>query len=195
MHENRLGQLRTLDWGAITAKVLKSAFFHASRYGWDADSSLPNGKTLEDVVLEAVSDLWSDPARIRDDIGIETQLSGMVRSKLWNLSQSADEDVVRSDAMDEVAVDHREHHTDTVEVADEFDRAVELLAVHPKVKGKAEHELVLTAISCGAEDVDQVVSETEIPRERVYQIRRELRALYPTVAAQLRDEREGTTTP
>ena len=106
-----------------------------------------------------------------------------------------DEDVVRSDAMEEVAVDHRQHHTDAVEVADDFDRAVELLSAHPKVKGKAEHELVLAAISCGAEDVDQVVSETEIPRERVYQIRRELRALYPAVAAQLRDEREGTTAP
>jgi hypothetical protein len=187
MDENRLEQLRTLDWEAITTKVLKSALFRSLLYGWDADSSLPNGKSVEDVVVEAICELWSDPSRICEDVAIEKQLDGMVRSKLWNLSQSADEDVVRTDAMEEVAVDHRKNATDEIDAKDEFDRAIELLSMHPKVTGKPEHELVLTAISCGAEDVDQIVTETEIPRERVYQIRRELRALYPVIAKQLRN--------
>ena len=194
MDENRLEQLRTLDWEAITAKVLKSALFRALLYGWDANSSLPNGKSVEDLVLEAISELWADPSRIREDLAIETQLGGMVRSKLWNLSQSADEDVVRTDAMEEIAIDDRKSDIEAVEIEDEFNRAIELLSVHPKINGKPEHELVLTAISCGAEDdVERIVSETEIPRDRVYQIRRELRALYPAIAIQLRKEREGTT--
>ena len=193
MDETRLEQLRTLDWEAITARVLKSALFRSLLYGWDVNSSLPNGKSVEDLVLEAVGGLWSDPSRIRDDVAIEKQLDGIVRSKLWNLSQSADEDVVRSEVIEEVAVDHRKNDTDEVDVKDEFDRAIELLSVHPKVKGKPEHELVLMAISCGAEDVDQIVSETEIPRERVYQIRRELRALFPAIAKQLTSECEGTS--
>jgi len=195
MDQNSLEQLRTLDWEAITVKVLKSALFRALLYGWAANSSLPNGKSVEDVVLEAVSELWADPSRIRKDLAIETQLGGMVRSKLWNLSQSADEDVVRTDAMEEIAIDNRKNDSDAVDVKNEFDRAIELLSVHPKVNGKSEHKLVLTAISCGAEDdIDRIVSETEIPRDRVYQIRRELRVLYPAIASQLKNECEGTTT-
>ena len=194
MDENQLEQLRTQDWKAITAKVLKSSLFLALRYGWDTNSSLPNGKSIEDLVLESVSELWADPNRVHEKITIETQLKGMVRSKLWNLSQSADDNVVRSDALEDTAVDKRTNDTDAVDIRDEFDHAIELLSQHPKVQGKSEHELVLTAISCGAVDVDQIVSETQIPRDRVYQIRRELRTLYPTVAKQLRKEPEGTTT-
>lgn len=193
MDEDRLEKLRTLDWKGITAKVLKSALFRALRYGWDANSSLPKGKSVEDLVLEAVADLWSDPSRIREDIAIETQLDGLVRHKLWNLSQAADEDVVRKDAMEEVAVDHRKNGTHDVDVTDEFKRAIELLSMHPKVQGKPDHELVLSAILCGADSVDQIVSETGLPRERIYQIRRELRDLYPAVAKQLRSECEGTS--
>ena len=193
MDEDRLEKLRTLDWKAITAKVLKSALFRSLLYGWDVNSSLPKGKSVEDLVLEAVADLWSDPSRIREDIAIEKQLDGMVRHKLWNLSQAADEDVVRKDAMEEVAIDHRKNDTHQVDVTDEFERAIELLSVHPKVQGKPEHELVLSAISCGADSVDQIVSETGLPRERIYQIRREFRDLYPAIAKQLRSECEGTS--
>lgn len=191
MNEEGLHELRGQDWGAIGAKVLKTALCLAARYGWNAASSLPNGKSVEDLVLEAIAEIWANPGRIRRDLALTTQLTGIVRSKLWNLSQSADEDVARPDEFETVAVDGHKSSEAVVEDSDECARALELLSQHQKINGKDDHELVLTAISCGAWEVDDIVKETQLPRERVYQVRREIRELFPLIAGQLRNERKG----
>lgn len=193
MNENGLEELRGQDWGAIAPKVLKTALCIAARYGWNASSSLPNGKSVEDLVLEAIADVWADPSRIRRDLALTTQLTGMVRSKLWNLSQSADEKVARPEEFEKVAIDRERPGEEVVDDGDECARAVELLSQHQKIKGKEDHELVLAAISCGMWEVADIVKETQLARDRVYQVRREIRELFPQIAEQLRNEREGRT--
>lgn len=191
MNEEALEELRSQDWAAIGPKVLKTALCLAARYGWGADSSLPNGKSVEDLVLDAITEIWANPGRIRRDLAMTTQLTGIVRSKLWNLSQSADEDVARPDEFETVAVDGHKSGKAEVEDSDECARALELLSQHQKIKGKEDHELVLTAISCGAWEVDDIVKETQLSRDRVYQVRREIWELYPLIAGQLRNVGEG----
>jgi len=155
------------------------------RYWWTPKSVLPGGKSLEDVVAESIADLWSQPDRLNPAVDVAVQLRGIVRSKLWNLSQCRDEDIIRSEDLSESAT-VTAAGTETVDTNDEFQRAIELLQASPKVNGKDDLELVVLAMSCGAFDVDELVLETGLSRERIYQLRRELRAIYPTIAGQLR---------
>lgn len=148
-------------------------------------SSLPGGKSLEDVVAEAITDIWNEPDRLNPEVDVLVQLRGIIKSKLWNLSQSHDEDTVRSGDLSE-AVAVTASGPGSVDTGDEFQRAIELLQASPKVMGNDDLELVVLAWSCGAFEVDELVRETGLSSERIYQLRRELRALYPTIAGQLR---------
>lgn len=189
MNEQGLNRLRALDWEEVTATLMRAAIAMAVRYGWTPKSALPGGKSLEDVVVEAIADLWNEPSRLNPAIDVPVQLYGVVRSKLWNLSQRHDEDVKRSDDLCE-SVAGNSNGPERVDTADEFQRAIKLLLASPKVKGNDDLELVVFAMSCGAFEVDELVSETQLPRERIYQLRRELRAIYPTIAGQLRNNKE-----
>ncbi|NQV29065.1 MAG: sigma-70 family RNA polymerase sigma factor [Rhodopirellula sp.] len=185
MDGEQLESLRSQDWEEIAAKVLSAAYVYATRYGWNRDSSLPNGKSVEDIVMEAIADIWGSPERINPSVPLTTQLKGIVRSKLWNQSQSTDEKVVRSDTMEETALASDPEPAHLVDQQDEFDRAMQLLAEHPKVKIKPDLELVVLALSCGAVEVREIVDETGLTRERVYQLQRELRVIYPSIAEKL----------
>lgn len=189
MNEEGLNRLRALDWEEITAKLMLAAITMAVRYGWTPKSALPGGKSLEDVVAGAIADLWSQPDRLNPTVDVAVQLRGVVRSKLWNLSQCCDEDVRRSDDLSE-SVTVNADGLETVDTTDEFQRSIELLQASPKVKGNDDLELVVLAMSCGAFDVDELVRETGLPRERIYQLQRELRAIYPTIAGQLRSKEQ-----
>ena len=185
MNEDGLNRLRALDWEEVSAKLMLSAITLAARYGWTRGILLPRGKSIEDVVAEAIADLWNAPDRLNPTVDVTVQLYGIVKSKLWNLSQCLDEDIVRSDDLSE-SVSVTATGPVKVETTDEFQRAIQLLQASPKVKGNDDLELVVLAMSCGAVEVDELVRETQLTRDRIYQLRRELRAIYPTIAEQLR---------
>lgn len=187
MDEQKLNELKDQDWEVISAKVLASALYRARSYGWTAASSLPNGKSVEGLVMEAILDLFKHPERRSSDCSLTKQLTNMVRSKLSNLANSKDSEVVRTETIDEANFSPEQGPHEKLETQDEFDRAVELLAAHPKVQGKSDHELVVLALADGTDlhDVAVVVDATGLARERVYQIRRELREIYPNIKQQL----------
>jgi hypothetical protein len=189
MNEVGLNRLRALDWDEVTAKLMLAAITKAVRYGWTPKSSLPGGKSIQDVVAEAIADIWNEPDRLNPAVDIPVQLNGIVRHKLWNLSQSRDEDVRRAEDLNK-SVTVIASGPKSVDTGDEFQRAIELLQASPKVKGNDDLEFVVLAISCGAWEVDELVRETGLSRERIYQLRRELRAIYPTIAGQLRGKEQ-----
>jgi hypothetical protein len=191
MDEKRLQAFRSHDWEEISAKVLAAAVVLAARYGWKADTALPNGCSIEDLVIEAISEIWEKPERLNPSMTITAQLKGIVRSKLWNLSQSSDEKVKRSEILAEVVPDAR-NDCDHGEIKVQFDRAIQSLLEHPKVKKSPDLELVVMGLSCGASDTKQLEKETGLSHDRIYQMQRELRALYPSIASQLR---AGVGTP
>jgi hypothetical protein len=177
--------LRSHDWKDIAARLLASAVVLATRYGWNLKSQLPRGQSLESVVAETISDIWDQPERLNPSVPLFVQLRGIVRSKLWNLSQSKDEDIARTEDLDSiprVSVDAGR----AVDTADEFRRAIELLLAAPKIKGNSELELVVTAMGCGCLEPAAIAEATCIDIQRVYQLVREIKAVYPYVATQLR---------
>lgn len=182
--EQQLESFRSLDWEAIAAKTLASALVLAARYGWGKESVLPNGHSVEDLVIEAITEIWDEPDRRNPYCELSAQFAGIVKHKLWNLAKSRDGRALRSDVV-ERAPAREGSGTNRFEVRDEFDRAMQLLLTHPKVRKQPELELVLAALGCGAFEVAEIGAETGLSRERIYQLTRELRSIYPSIARQL----------
>jgi hypothetical protein len=187
MDEQYLTFLRSLDWEDIAAKTLAAASVFAGRYGWKANSVLPNGTSLEDVVAEAIQDIWAVPSRINAKVPLTVQLKGIVRSKLWNLAKSSDEQL-RQEIVLEDAEAIPDDGVNQVDTHDEFARAIDLLLAHPKVMDHSDLELVVMALSCGASTADEISKETSLSINRVYQLTRELRGIYPSIAHRLQHE-------
>ena len=76
-----------------------------------------------------------------------------------------------------------------VGTSDTLAAAIALLSEHSAVKGKDAHELVVTALACGCFDPEELAKETGLPIKRVYQVQRELNAIYPTIKKQLLTEK------
>lgn len=178
-----LHDFRSLDWEDIASKVLAAARVFAVRYGWNSDSVLPKGMSLKDLVLEAIAEIWEQSDRRSPKISVVAQLKGIVRSKLWNLSQCADERVARSGFDDHP--DKPSAPEAKTDLRDEFERAIELLMAHPKVSKNPDLEMLVVALSAGITDVPELALECGLPASRIYQLQRELRAIYPSIARQL----------
>ena len=190
MDRQQLENLRNQDWDGIFARLFRAAQILATRYGWNQDSSLPEGKMLEDVVIDAINELWADPSKVRDDIKITTQLGNIIRRRLWNLSQCDDESVKRctaagSSQSDEIRLAEHDARDYASRMTALFERAIGLLQMHPKINGRNDHELVLLAMADGALKAREIADLTDLPVERVYQVTREIQSTYPSIAIQM----------
>lgn len=184
MDEATLSKMRELDWREIAAKLLVSAISLAARYGWRQDSALPNGQSLIGVAQEAIAEIWENPDRINSDVSLGVQLKGIVRQKLWNLSQCADGKQIRSDDLSTV----EDTRGSGIDSSSECQRVLDILLDSPKVKGNEDRELVVMAMMEGAFSPADIATKTGLTQTRVYQINRELREIYPSIADQLRRE-------
>lgn len=63
--------------------------------------------------------------------------------------------------------------------------AITMLSEHPDLKGKPDHELILTALSCGSFGYEELARDTGLPIKRIYQVQRELNAIYPDIKRKL----------
>ena len=194
MDEAKLESLRQLDWEEIAAKLAnftrRVAF---SLYGWKDGELLPKGLSPEDVVYEVISEFWKNPARFQASCSLTTQLCGVVKQKLWNISQSKESKTTqRENELEVVAGENRQQGPDRIcQIRDSFNGAINRIGNHPKVKGKEDHELVVTALSCGVLDPDEIERETGLSRIRIYQVQRELREIYPDIKRDL--EKDGNS--
>lgn len=188
MDEQALSRLRDLDWKEISANVLRAAIHYAARYGWTVASSLPKGQSLQGLVQQSVAEIWETPDRLNPDVPLHVQLAGIVRSKLSNLAKCKDDDVVRSGNLAHVPADSTDDKLRNEEL---FKRAMQLLLNSPKVKGHDDKELVVLAMSDGKLNVSEVADATGLEKTRIYQINRELCAIYPSIAEMLQREEDG----
>lgn len=191
MNDDELEQYRGLDWVEIAAKVANYAQMEARvRYGWNG-SIMAKAKAPDELACEAIAEFWSNPSRFPGTCELTTFLCGIVRSKLWNIAKSEEARTTQREtefqniggydgatAPDEVAA-----------VKDDFDFAIALLSEHPRVKGKPDHELLVTALGCGAFDPDELEKETGLQRSRIYQVQRELADIYPDIKKQLQSKK------
>lgn len=191
MNDDELEHLRALDWEEIAAKVANFACSEArTRYGWNG-SAMTKGTSPEDLACDAIAEFWQNPSRLPSDCTLTTFLCGIVRSKLWNTSQWMETQTTsREEDMEAVAGFAASPSPATaVETLDTFTAAIALLSEHTTVKGKDDHELVVTALACGCFDPDELAKETGLAIKRVYQVQRELNAIYPNIKKQLLTEK------
>lgn len=191
MKEDALERLRALDWDEIAAKVANFAHSEArNRYGWNG-SAMPKGASPEDLACDAIAEFWQNPSRHSGTCSLTTFLCGIVKSKLWNASQWLETKTTsREENLEAVAGTTTQPSPDTASAdSDSFAVAIELLSAHPAVKGKADHELVVTALGCGFFEPAELAKETGLPVKRIYQVQRELDAIYPAIKKQLLTEK------
>lgn len=187
MTEDELEQLRGLDWDEIAAKVANYARSEArNRYGWNG-VVMAKGTSPEDLACDAIAEFWQNPSRLPGDCVLTTFLCGLVRHKLWNMSQWEETRTTRREEdLESVAGFTTVVSPDAAaETKDDFMAAITMLSEHTELKGKPDHELILTALSCGVFGYGELAKETGLPINRIYQVQRELNAMYPDIKRKL----------
>ncbi len=191
MDEDELERLRALDWQEIAAKVANFAHSEArNRYAWNG-SVMTKGTSPEDLACDAISEFWRNPERYPGGCSLTTFLCGIVRHKLWNASKWEETRTTsRHEDLAVVAGFAASSSPDTAAAnSDLLASAISLLFEHLAVKGKADHELVVTALGCGCFEPAELAKETGLPINRIYQVQRELNAIYPSIKKQLLTEK------
>lgn len=191
MQHEGLEYYRELDWDEIAAKVANFARKMARvKYGWSDDRLVAEGKSSTDLAGEAIAEFWNDVSKRPETCSVTTFLCGIVRRKLWNLSQSKDFTArinVESSPPEEFAIGASPDAM--AAMRDDVSRALTLLSNHPTIKGKPHHELVLAAMGCGAFGHAEIARETQLPLPRIYQVQRELSNIYPDIRQHLNQRR------
>lgn len=191
MNDDELEQYRQMNWEEIAAKVANFAMREARvRYGWNG-SVMAKGKAPDELAFEAIAEFWQSPSRFPGTCELTTFLCNIVRQKLWNLSQSKEAQTTRRETRFEVVDEQDRANSPDVLSAmkDDFAQVISLLSEHPRVKGKPDHELIVTALGCGAFDPDELEKETNLQRSRIYQVQRELTDIYPDFRKQLQTKK------
>lgn len=187
MTEDKIEQFRELDWEEIAAKVANFARSEArNRYGWNG-AAMVKGSSPEDLACDAIAEFWQDPSRLPGTCELTTFLCGLVRHKLWNMSQWSEKRMTRREEDLEAVggFDQTATPNAALETKDDFMAAITMLSEHPSAKGKPDHELILTAMSCGSFGYTELAQDTGLPIKRIYQVQRELNAIYPDIKRKL----------
>lgn len=182
MEEADLERLRRMDWAVIAAQVLNFARRCVGNRGRQGEA-LPTGTSVEHLTRDAIAEFWQNPERCPQDCSLNVFLCGLVRHKVYNLfkrqealTTDRDAEIEDFEAPSGAAAPDR-----VVAIKDEFMTAISLLSEDSAIKGKPDHQLVLTALSCGAFEAPELADATALPITRIYQIQREIRAVYPRI--------------
>lgn len=174
----------------VGLRLLRHArWLAATKYGWNGETRfLPLGKDPEDIVFEVVNDYLHDVRHFNPKHEMQVQLRRAVESKLWALYQRAEAHAVPLEPENN-EYSPREYAAggllpDASLMADlDWKAFFELIREHPNVKGDEELELLLMAIEDGAEKAVQMSEATGIPVNRIYELQKKLRKVYPMVMA------------
>lgn len=196
MDAKQLEFLRSQDWDDIAAKVLVSAIFWAKKYGWYPGKPMPQKMTPELIAKDVIADFWLEARTYNPKWNLVTQLRNIAKSKVSNLYGRKETSTTESFADPELKRPKQDRQDqrrpDTIaEVRDDFDRAIELLSEHPKVKKSPDLQLVVLAMGCRYWEVPDLARETKLPTGRIHQLKRELRDIYPTIAQKLKHDGGG----
>jgi hypothetical protein len=191
MNEGQLEFLKSHQH-EIGLKLLRFArWLAATKYGWDGQSkTLPLGKDPDDIVIHVVEDFLHDVKHFNPKYGIEVQLRRAVSSELWALHQRAEAHAIP------LETENDENTLSTWYAADgqlpdetamsecDWKTLFELFRAQPEVKGDDELELLLMAIEDGAESAPEMAAQTGMRKERIYELEKKLRKIYPKVMKQ-----------
>lgn len=196
MDAKQLEFLRSQDWDDIAAKVLVSAIFWARKYGWFPGKPMPQNMTPEILAKDVIADFWLKNRTYNPKWNLVTQLRNIAKSKVSNLYGRKEANTTESFADPELKRPEQDRADDrrpdlVAETKDDFDRAIQILSRHPKVIKSPDLQLILVAIACRFWEVADLARETKLPTERIHQLKRELRDIYPTIVETLNNDGGG----
>jgi hypothetical protein len=175
-----------LGW---TYRVLKISYYYA------ANPALPRGETPEGIVEKLVQAYLDGTRKINPEVPLELQLRNAVRSRLSALHRCK-EAKTTSAAFQEMAANvelEAPSPSQLAEVNDSRDMIFNLLRTHPKVLKSLHLRRVVDAFARGIEDEDELAKATKLPISRIYELRKQLREIYPVIRLKL--QREGVLNP
>jgi len=182
--EDASERLYALDWGQMSLKLLVFARYWAeAHYHWNAGMYLPEGKTPEDIVTEAIAAFWNGSRKWNSEVAVVTQLKGAIRSMLWNLHKKKGSKLTSTQepAFFETHLDDQPDPGSEYATNDYCKSIFEALYQQDQVLNNDELMMIVMAYEDGAESVDDVVAKTDIPIQRVYELRRTLKGLKQSV--------------
>jgi len=198
MNDSQLKYLRDNQQELGLKLLIHARWLASTRYGWTGTSkTLPLGKDPEDIVCEVLDDYLHDIRHFNPKHGIDIQLKRAISSELWSLHKRAE---ARAIPLEDDHGEQSPRGYDEIEplpdaqAATEHDLKVlfELLRAHPSVKGNDELELLLMAVEDGAEGVEELSQATEIREERLYELRKKLKKIWPKVLDEFKKGTEAT---
>ena len=189
MDSEQLEFLRKQDWENIALKLVDWSFWCAQLFG-SPEKLLPLGKTPEDMAYDVIHAFWNEDNTYNPKWALMTQLKRAVRRNYSNLFRL--ESVKKTSLFDEDdppdVADESLTPEETASIQNEFEKAIQALLQHPKVQRSDDLQLVVTAFACGFWDEADLARETGLKMERIYQLNRELKDIYPSIKKQLRQD-------
>lgn len=185
-------EFRDADWKAIGLRLLVFARYWAkAHYGWWDGQLLPGSKSPEDVACEVYAAYSRGERTFSADAPMWVQLKSAVKSVLWNLHQLKEGKLTRAEDPEffEPMADGNPGPETALRSEEFCKRFFELLYADLRVKKNGELRKVIVALENGAQTVAEFVQETGLKTARVYELRRQLKAVAEPVLNKM--NREG----
>ena len=152
--------------------------------------------TPEILAKDVIADFWLKNRTYNPKWNLVTQLRNVAKSKVSNLYGRKEAKTTESFADPELKRPEQDRADDrrpavVAETKDDFDRAIQILSQQPKVIKSPDLQLILVAMACRFWEVADLARETKLPTERIHQLKRELRDIYPTIAETLNNDGGG----
>jgi hypothetical protein len=173
-------EFSTADWKLVGLRLLVFARYWAkAHYGWFDGRLLPTGKTPEDVACEVYAAYSHGERKFSAETAMWIQLKSAVKSVLWNLHQLKEGKLTSTEEPEffEPVADGNPGPEAALHSEEFCERFFELLYADVRVKKNSELKKMIQALENGAQTVAEFVKETELTTARVYELRRQLKAV------------------
>ena len=185
-------EFRDANWKMVGLRLLVFARYWAkAHYGWCDGRLLPTSKTPDDVACEVYAAYSRGARKLSAEASMWVQLKSAVKSVLWNLHRLKEGKVTRTEDPEffEPVADGNPGPEAALRSEEFCERLFDLLYADPRVRKSEELRKVIKALENGAQTVTEFVKETEFTTARVYELRRQLKAVAETVVNKM--NREG----
>lgn len=177
-------EFRDANWKLVGLRLLVFARYWAkAHYGWIDGQLLPTSKTPEDVACEVYAAYSHGDRKFSAEAPMWVQLKSAVKSVLWNLHQLKEGKLTRAEEPEffEPVMDGNPGPEATLRSEEFCGRFFELLYADSRVKKNNELKKMIQALENGAQTVAEFVKETGLATARVYELRRQLKAVAESV--------------
>lgn len=158
-------------------------------YGWSPERMLPDGKDPESLVEDVIRKYIEGDRIFSSQHSVEAQLKKGVQSWLSAIHQTKSAKSASYDALTE-AYEDEPISSDEPSPADSAANAHDtkvlfgLLLESPAVKKSEDLQLLVMAIEDGADDTASQSKATDLPVERIRELRKKLKTVVPAILAE-----------